>query len=145
MIRAATPDDYDAIKRIREEVALDAQKALSDETYAQTMSQQGFLLQSGLDEDTYRTEVATYSVFEHEALVSGYLCLRATRSLMLASKPPTAQWLKPELKEPYYDDEVPHAYLYGIGVSRRVTHGGATGGASELLAHAEAIARSRGA
>ena len=143
MIRPATAEDYNAIKALREELALDPTQ-LTDPEYNAQMQTQGFLLPSGLDRSQFGADISGYAIYE-EGVVLGYLFLKSTRTPGMTEDPDSVEWLHPGLKAPYYDPLFPHAYISGVGVSRRASHLGEKGGGGRLLADAEDTARRRGA
>lgn len=134
MIRRAEAQDFGAVSRIRESLALDIGR-LSNAIYRLQIQRSGFLLPDDTSEEEFASTSDSYELAEQDNKVLGYVRLVNEQDI---SEHEVAYWYKPEMKAAYYAD--PHAYVAGIGV---LPESKGQGIAAELLKAAERRVRAQ--
>lgn len=136
MIRHATIADYDSIKKILNELALNVKK-IGDRDYRYDVQRNGFLLHSELTVEQFKKDLKKiYFIPEYHNKVVGYLRIDEEQELSNSSK---IYWFKPEVKNVYFSK--PHANIGGMGVLAEAKSHGI---GAEMLLGAEREVRAKG-
>lgn len=119
MIRHASPQDFEAVKSIKQSLGIKREQ-LQDEEYKFSLQKSGFLLFPDLDRPDFEKDLKKlFLVYEEESTVVGYVRIDTKQEMDQGHSP---LWFREDLKSTYFSH--PHADIGGIAVSPAASHKG---------------------
>lgn len=110
-IRKATASDFEQIKHIKDELAINLSK-LGDSAYHYTIQTRGFLIPGDYTKTDHSVDIKKiFFVCEDDSKILGYLRVDEEHEM---SDDSGTYWYKPEFNDIYFSS--PHACVGGVGV-----------------------------